>query len=518
MSAVNDGSVNAVPGKQLMSHGDEASRAGTGDGRFLDSYRSLDVGGLTRVLEEQLATPADLIRSFRELHEAIDRNGPAINSVSQIREVFPEDDDGDRHGLLGGIPVLVKDCIDTTDGLLSTCGSLALKDVRPYHQATVVDQLLRAGARIVGKTNLSEWGNFRSNHGVSGWSAYGGLTRNPHALDRSPGGSSSGSAAAVAAGLVPVAIGTETHGSVICPSAACGVVGVKTTVGLISGDGVQPVGPSQDTVGVIARCVRDAALALAVVTAPDRGSPSDYLLAVEQGVHGLRIGVARTTSWGRHSGLDALAERALSGLSARGAEIVDDADIPTAQELAGAWEGAEGQLLLSEFVPAVESFLRRRDGGPKTLAELVAFNAREPAELRWFGQEMFEAALQADPVGSDAYRAAAAELARLSRHEGIDLAMANSQADVLVAPTMPPAWKTDLVNGDPDGFASAAAAPAIAGYPAVTVPLGLVEFLPVGITIMGSAWSEATLLRVAGAVEDVMGRCPAPEFRPPSPG
>src|SRR6516162_5728853 len=199
MNAVNDGSVNAVPGKQLMSHGDVASRAGTGDGRFLDSYRSLDVGGLTRVLEEQLATPADLIRSFRELHEAIDRNGPAINSVSQIREVFPEDDDGDRHGLLGGIPVLVKDCIDTTDGLLSTCGSLALKQARPHHQPPVVEQLLRAGARIVGKANLSEWGNFRSNHGVSGWSAYGGLTRNPHALDRSPGGSSSGSAAAVAA-------------------------------------------------------------------------------------------------------------------------------------------------------------------------------------------------------------------------------------------------------------------------------------------------------------------------------
>lgn len=503
-----------------MSRRDRASRSGPADRRSLDAYRSLDVSGLRRLLEEDIATPADLVRAFREFCNDLDQNGPAINSVSQVREAFPgdDDDDGGRDGPIGGIPVLVKDCIDTTDGLLSTCGSLALRDARPHRQAAVVGQLLRAGASIVGKANLSEWGNFRSDHGVSGWSAYGGLTRNPHSLDRSPGGSSSGSAAAVAAGLVPLAIGTETHGSIICPSAACGVVGIKPTVGLIAGDGVQPVGPSQDTVGVMARCVQDAALALAVVTAPGRGTPSQYVPAAERGVKGLRIGVARTTSWGRHNGLDAMTERALSGLSACGAEIVDGADIPTAQELAAAWEVAEGRLLLAEFVPAIERFLRGRDGGPRTLAELVAFNAREPAELRWFGQETFEAALRADPVGSDAYRAAAAELARMSRREGIDLALANSQADVLVAPTMPPAWKTDLVNGDPDGFDSAAAAPAIAGYPAVTVPLGLVEFLPVGITIMGAAWSEATLLRVAGTVEAVMGRCPAPQFRPPSPG
>ena len=497
-----------------MNRADRVSASGPAEGGSLEAYRSLCVGSLRRLLEEGIATPADLVRAFAELHDFIDRNGPAINSVSQVRETLSEDDDdGGRDGPLGGIPVLVKDCIDTTDGLLSTCGSLALKDARPHHQAAVVGQLLRAGARVVGKANLSEWGNFRSTHGVSGWSAYGGLTRNPHVLDRSPGGSSSGSAAAVAAGLVPVAIGTETHGSVICPSAACGVVGVKTTVGLIRGDGVQPVGPSQDTVGVMARCVRDAALALAVVTGPGRGTPSEYLTAADQGVSGLRIGVARTTSWGRHSGLDAKAERALSVLSASGAEIVDGADIPAAQELAAAWNGAERRLLLAEFVPAIESFLRRRDGGPKTLAELVAFNAGEPAELRWFGQEMFEAALEADPVGSDAYRTAAVELARISRHEGIDYALAKSRVDVLVAPTMPPAWKTDLVNGDPDGFDSAAAAPAIAGYPAVTVPLGLVEFLPVGLTIMGTAWSETTLLRVAGAVEGVLGRCPAPEFR-----
>ena len=210
-----------------MSGADGNSRSGPANGHSLEAYPSLDVSGLRRLPQEEIATPADLVRAFRELHDAVDQNGPAINAVSQVREAFAEDaGDGARDGLLGGIPVLVKDCIDTADGLLSTCGSLAIKDARPHREATVAGQLRRAGARIVGKANLSEWGNFRSSRGVSGWSAYGGLTRNPHALDRSPGGSSSGSAAAVAAGLVPVAIGTETHGSVICPSAASGVVGV----------------------------------------------------------------------------------------------------------------------------------------------------------------------------------------------------------------------------------------------------------------------------------------------------
>lgn len=484
----------------------------------VERYPSLDAGELRRMLRTGVVTSADLVRAFRRRYETVDQSGPAVNAVSQLSALPDMDGSAGSGRPLAGVPVLVKDCIDVADGHPTTCGSLALAQSTPSREATVVGRLRQAGAVIVGRANLSEWGNFRSRRSSSGWSAFGGLTRNPYALDRSPGGSSSGSAAAVAAGLVPVAVGTETHGSVICPSAACGVVGVKTTVGLVAGDGVQPVAPSQDTVGVMARCVVDAASALAAIAGTDRAVPDDYIGAVSLGIDGVRIGVARTTSWGRHPGLDERAERALSALSKAGAVIVDHADIPTAAELEVAWEGVEARVLLAQFGPALEKFLSGRRGGPKTLADLVAFNAVEPKELQWFGQEIFEAALDAEPVGSAAYRAAASELARISRHEGIDAALGRADVEVLVAPTMPPAWKIDLINGDPAGFDSAAAAPAIAGYPAVTVPLGLVEWLPVGLTVIGRPWSEAMLLRVAAAIEQGMGRCPAPGFRAPDPG
>jgi amidase len=403
----------------------------------------------------------------------------------------------------------------------TTAGSEALLHARHDRDAFLVRQLRAGGAVVLGKTNLSEWANFRSTNSTSGWSARGGLVRNPHVLDRSAGGSSSGSGAAVAAGLTTMAIGTETDGSIICPAALCGIVGVKPTVGLTSRSGVIPVSASQDSVGPIARTVRDAALVLAVIAGRDPADAAtvrapmgvDYLSGIDAGVRDLRIGVARTTGWGGDSATDTLGEAALAALSSMGATVVDNANLPSAAELADCDE--EITVFCHEFKVGIEAYLASRpDGSPRTLADLVDFNrAHADVELRHFGQEWFESALDTGGLAEPAYLAALDRCQRWGREDGIDAAVRDYAVDVLVAPTYPPAWPADLTAGDPHTIASASTPAAVAGYPIVTVPVGLVGALPVGLSVFGTAWSEPMLLRVAAALERAVGPAPAPAYR-----
>jgi amidase len=457
------------------------------------------------VIEELLAR---IEEHDRELHSviAVDPSAP-----DQERALRAEAADRGRRGPLHGLAVLVKDNIDAT-GLATTAGSFLLAGNRPTTDAPAVARLREAGAVVLGKTNLSEWANFRSTRSASGWSAVGGLTANPYRLDRSAGGSSSGSAAAVAAGFAPVALGTETDGSILCPASLCGCVGVKPTVGLTSRQGVVPISPSQDTVGPIARTVRIAA---AVLDAIAEDGERNHLAAVAAGVSGLRVGVPRSVAWGRRREIDALAEEALSALSAGGARIVDAVQLAAPDGL-----GAdEMSVLLHEFHAAIDSYFAGRPGtAPADLAEAVKLNDAHPLELEHFGQELFEQALATPGLGDTGYLAARDRCRRAGREDGIDAALSRHGVDVLLAPSFPPAWKADLVDGDPGGLYSAAQLPAVAGYPAVTVPVGLVAGLPVGVTAFGAARSEPLLLRVAAAVEAALGPCPPPTFAPPRAG
>ncbi|MDX6286059.1 MAG: amidase [Frankiales bacterium] len=493
-------------------------------------YAAADLMALTRHLEHGATTSENLVASLRTRVAEIDTAGPTLRSIIEVaddleavaRQYDAERNAGRLRGPLHGIPVLVKDNFDTADGMLTTSGSLALTDTRPVADAPTVARLRAAGAIIAGKANLSEWANFRSTHASSGWSGRGGLVRNPHVLDRSAGGSSSGSGAAVAAGLAPVALGTETDGSITCPAALCGVVGIKPTVGLTSRSGVIPVSSSQDSVGPLTRSVRDAALILSVIAGADpadaatRGAPTnvDYLAGLDAGVRGLRIGVARTTGWGEDTAGDALAEQAIAALSTLGAVVVDNANLPSAQFLFES--GDEMVVLMTEFKVGVEAYLAGRpDGSPRTLAELIAFNLEHAdLELPHFGQEVFESAQETNGLEDPVYLDALARCRRAGREEGIDAALRTHQVDVLVAPTFPRAWSTDLVNGDPDAVTGSSTPAAVAGYPVLSVPIGVVGALPIGLAVFGTSWSEPILLRVAAALEQTLGAAQPPAYLP----
>jgi amidase len=413
-------------------------------------------------------------------------------------------------GPLHGIPVLLKDNVATADRMETTAGSLALLGVKPPRDAFLVERLRAAGAVVLGKTNLSEWANIRSSHSSSGWSARGGQTRNPYALDRNPCGSSSGTGAAVAASLAAVGVGTETDGSIVCPSSANGLVGVKPTVGLVSRSGVIPISASQDTAGPMARTVADAAALLGALagvdpadpaTAASRGHvPKDYLAFLDaDGLRGARIGVARAKLFGNSEAVDRLIEEAVAEMRRRGAVIVDPADIPHL----GEYDEAELEVLLYELKDGLARYLADWAPGAqvRSLRDLVAFNQRNhEQEMRYFGQDLFEKAAAKGPLTDRAYRRALAKARRLSRQEGLDAVLARHRLDAVVAPTGGPAWVTDLVNGDHFVVGSSTPA-AVAGYPAVTVPAGQVFGLPVGLTFVGRAWSEGTLLRLAYAYE-----------------
>lgn len=459
----------------------------------------------------------DALARIRE----IDRVGPSLHAVLALNPLAGEDArrlDAERaagqvRGPLHGVPILVKDNIDMA-GMATTAGSLAMVRNVAAADAPLVSRLRSAGAVIVGKANLSEWANFRSAGSSSGWSAVGGLCRNPHALDRTAGGSSSGSGVAVAAGMVPLAVGTETDGSITCPSAVNGVVGIKPTVGLIPGQGIIPVSHSQDTAGPMAATVRNAALLLDVLS----GADGTYGAAcVPDGLRGARIGLPRQGLWGYHARTDAVAEQAVRLLAAGGATIVDPADLPCLDELAES--DAEMEVLHTEFKVDLEAYLAGcPEGVPRTLAEVMEFNlAHAGEELRHFGQDRFERAVATEGYGSPAYRQAVLDCRRLGRDEGIDAALRAHDLDVLVAPAYPPAWKIDLANGD-HALGACTQPAAIAGYPILTLPCGAVDGLPIGLAFIGTAGSEATLIRLAHTLEQALAVSLEPTFHPPTTG
>lgn len=451
-----------------------------------------------------------------ELQGRIREIDPQVNAIctpnpaalTDAARLDTERDEGRVRGPLHGVPVLVKDNVDTAD-LPTTAGSLALADQPPPPQdAPLVRRLREAGCVILGKTNLSEWANFRGSASSSGWSAYGGLTRNPYALNRSAGGSSSGSGAAVAAGLAQYAIGTETNGSIVCPAALNGVVGLKPTVGLVPQQGIVPISHSQDTAGPITQTVQQAATLLSVLT----GNQTDYTDACRGAdLSSVRIGVPRGPLWGYSNGLDQVTERALELLSQCGATLVDHLSLPTPG-------GDEDQLqvLSHELKVDLAAYLATRvPGGPRTLDDLIAFNKEHAdQELQWFGQELFERAAETEGLDSAVYIAARLTALRAGR-DGIDNLLRDNQLDALVCPSYSPAWSIDLVNGD-HVLGSSSSHAALAGYPLLSVPSGMVSGLPVGLTISGTARSEVTLIRLAHAFETARiaadGPFPTPEL------
>ncbi|MBD0321714.1 MAG: amidase, partial [Gemmatimonadetes bacterium] len=416
----------------------------------------------------------------------------------------------------------VKDNVDTADRMTTTAGSLALEGSIAPRDAFIAARLREAGAVILGKTNLSEWANFRSTHSSSGWSGRGGQGRNPYALDRSTSGSSSGSAAAVAANMTAVAVGTETDGSIVSPSAACSIVGIKPTLGLVSRSGIIPIAHSQDTAGPMGRTVADAAALLGVlagvdprdrVTAGAAGRPVDYTRFLDpNGLRGARIGVARKRFFGYDARTDRVAEDAIRAMRDAGAVIVDPADIPHA----GEYDEGEFEVLLYEFKADLNEYLASRGATSQvhSLADVMAFNERNrDREMPYFGQEIMEMAQKKGPLSEAKYRAALARNRRLAGPEGIDAVMKRHRLDALVAPTGNPPWAIDLAIGD--HFLGASSTPAaVAGYPSIAVPAGYVFGLPVGISFIGGAWSEPTLIRLAFAYEQATRHRKPPRFLP----
>jgi len=473
-------------------------------------------------------TSRSLVKKYLERIDEIDKNGPAINSVIEINPdavSIAEALDRERkekgaRGPLHGIPILIKDNIDTADRMMTTAGSLALVGSHPAQDALVAKRLREAGAVILGKTNLSEWANIRSNHSSSGWSGRGGQTRNPYALDRNPCGSSSGSGAATAAGLCAAAIGTETDGSVVCPSSANSLVGIKPTVGLVSRAGIIPIAHSQDTAGPMARTVSDAAVLLGALTGIDvndavtktsvQKSFTDYTQFLDKGgLKGARLGIARK-SFGFNDRVDKLMNDLIGELKKLGAVIVDPADIPTS----GKFDDSELEVLLYELKADLNSYLRRRGTNAQvhSLKEVIEFNERNrEREMPYFGQDLFIKAEAKGPLTEKKYTQALAKNHLLSRTQGIDFVLRKHRLDALIAPTGGPAWPTDWINGDhfTGGYSSASA---VAGYPHITVPAGYVFGLPVGVSFFGAAWSEPKLIQYAYAFEQATKARRPPRF------
>lgn len=483
-------------------------------------------------LQSSQSSGAQTARSLAEFYLArideLDKRGPALNSVIELNpdalaiaaELDEERKAGRVRGPLHGIPVLIKDNIDTHDRMMTTAGSLALEGSIAPRDAFIVEQLRKAGAVLLGKTNLSEWANFRSSKSISGWSGRGGQTKNPYALDRNPCGSSSGSGAAVAATLCAVAVGTETDGSIVCPSTANSLVGIKPTLGLVSRSGIIPIAHSQDTAGPMARSVADAAALLNALTGIDPRDAStktsagkaqaDYTKFLDAGgLKGARLGVMRK-SFGFNERVDKLMEEAIVVLKGLGAVIVDPANIPTA----GKFDASEMEVLLYEFKADLNAYLKTLGDSArvKTLDDVIKFNeANKERELEFFGQDtMIKAAAKGD-LNSPAYRRALARNHLLTRAQGIDAVMDKYRLDALIAPTGGPAWTVDYANGDhyTGGFSSASA---VAGYPHITVPAGFVFGLPVGISFAGRAWSEAKLIKFAFAFEQATKHRKPPQF------
>ena len=480
-----------------------------------------------------------IVEAYLARIEALNFDGPELRAILETNpEAVGIADQLDRErrirgprSRLHGIPVLLKDNIDTADDMMTTAGSLALRGWVAPRDSGVARRLREAGAVLLGKANLSEWANFRSSRSSSGWSARGGQCRNPYVLDRNPCGSSSGSGVAVSANLTTVAIGTETDGSIVCPSSANGIVGIKPTVGLVSRAGIIPISHSQDTAGPMARTVSDAAIVLGAIAGADARDPAtavgevrglrDYAPFLDaDGLRGMRLGVARRFL-GFHEGVDTLIEAAIDTMRAAGAVIVDPVELGAAgRSGAGRVRASLGmvetQVLLYEFKAGLNAYLGRRGPGAevRSLVDLIEFNERHAAdEMPYFGQERLLTAEAMGPLSEPEYLEALAVARQLSRIEGIDRTMDEHRLDAIVGPTGGPAWATDLVNGDHFG-GSSSGYPAVAGYPNITVPAGTVHGLPVGVSFFGRAWSEPTLIQIAYAFEQQSDARQVPRFRP----
>jgi amidase len=491
----------------------------------------LTVRELQAGMEEGRLTARRITELYLGRIEAIDKDGagrPGLHSIIEVNadalsaaEAMDEErkEKGPR-GPLHGIPVLLKDNVGTADRMTTTAGSLALEGSIPAQDSFVAERLRAAGAVLLAKVNLSEWANFRSTRSSSGWSARGGQCRNPYALDRNPCGSSSGSGAATSANLGAVSIGTETDGSIVCPSNANGLVGLKPTMGLVSRAGIIPVALSQDTAGPMTRTVEDTAIVLSALTGIDPRDPatslsdgraeSDYTRFLDpNGLSGKRLGVARSL-FGFHPGVDRVMEAALAEMKRLGAELIDLVELAESEEL----QDSEMEVLLYEFKAGLNSYLTELGdrAKAKTLADVIAFNeANREREMPYFDQELFHRAEAKGPLTERTYLDALAKNHRISRDEGIDKAIREHQLSAIVAPTGGPAWTTDLVNGDHYSGGSSTLA-AVAGYPNVTVPAGDVQGLPVGISFFAGAWSEPALLAIAYAFEQATKFRQKPRF------
>jgi amidase len=476
-------------------------------------------------------TSRSITQQYMARIDELDRKGPTLRHVLEINpdalaiadSLDRERKSGRVRGALHGIPILLKDNIDTADSMTTTAGSLALEGSIPLQDAFIAAKLRSAGAVLLGKANLSEWANIRSTHSSSGWSGRGGQAKNPFVLDRNPCGSSSGSAGAVSANLCAGAIGTETDGSIVCPSSACGIVGIKPTLGLVSRSGIIPIAHSQDTAGPMARTVRDAAIILNALSGIDTRDATtmvnrsrgqiDYTRFLDpNGLRGARIGVARAKFFGYSDVTDKLVNDAIDAMKAQGAVIVDPANIETA----GKFDDSELDVLLYELKADLNAYLAGL--GPtapvRTLQNIIDFNENHRAqEMSWFGQELFIQAQAKGPLTDKKYRDALAKDLRMSRTDGIDATMKKYKLDAIVAPTGGPAWVTDPVNGD--HFTGASSTPAaVAGYPNINVPAGYSHDLPVGISFFGRAYSEPTLIKIAYAYEQATKHRRAPKISP----
>ncbi len=508
-------------------------RASQSDSGF--PLEEITLAELRSGLERGHFTCEELTRLYLGRIQRLDRSGARLNAVIEVnpealtlaRMLDAERRQGKVRGLLHGIPVLIKDNIATADRMQTTAGSLALVGAGAPRgkDSFVAAQLRAAGALPLGKTNLSEWANFRSTHAASGWSGRGGLTRCPYVLDRNPSGSSSGSAVAVSANLCAVAVGTETDGSIVSPCCSNGIAGLKPTVGLIGRSGIVPISHSQDTAGPMGRTVADVAILLTALAGADaddhtvdtallRGRPArhvDYTTFLDaNGLRGKRLGVIRKYA-GFNIAVDRMFAAALEEMREAGAEIVDPVDMPTI----GKWDDLEQTVLSYEFKADLNHYLAQLGRGAKihSLAEAIAFNKVHAAqEMPYFGQELFEQAQKRGGLEEEAYRKARAQCVLLTREKGIDAALRQHRLDALICPTGTPAWTTDLLNGDPT-LASSSSLPAVAGYPHVTVPMGAEYGLPVGLSFIAGAWQEGELLRLAYAYEQGSRKRKAPEYR-----
>jgi amidase len=481
-------------------------------------------------MESGRFTAQSLTQKYLERIDTMDKRGPSVNAIIEINPdamAIARDMDRERkakgaRGPLHGVPVLIKDNIDTADRMMTTAGSLALVGSKPSKDSFVAQRLRAAGAVILGKTNLSEWANIRSSHSTSGWSGRGGLTRNPYALDRNPCGSSSGTGAGVSANFAAAGIGTETDGSIVCPSSANGLAGIKPTVGLVSRAGIIPISHTQDSAGPMCRTVRDAAILLGALTGVDPEdettaasagkSHADYTPFCDpNGLKGARIGVVRKY-FGFSEAVDALMEQALEVMKKQGATLVDPANIETL----GKFDESEQTVFMYELKADLNAYLAKR--GPaapvRTLRDIIDFNERNPQkEMPYFGQDLFLRAQTKGPLTEKEYIDAVEKNRRLARSEGIDAVMAKHQLDALVAPTGGPAWITDLITGDHFSGGSSNAA-AVAGYPSINVTAGFISGLPVGLSYFGQAWSEPTLIKLAYSFEQATKARQSPRFLP----